>query len=60
MGLGQSYHETSIERFCKIVQMIPMLILIDRNGKIIGRWKSASNESEQSMDKLLSQIFDNL
>ena len=38
---------------------IPNLILIDKNGKIIGRLTSASKENQESLDRLLSQIFDN-
>jgi peroxiredoxin len=41
------------------VQSIPVQILIDKNGKIIGRLKDASKENEDSLDKLLSEIFDN-
>lgn len=38
---------------------IPNLILIYKNGKIIGRLTSASKENQESLDRLLSQIFDN-
>ena len=41
------------------VQSIPVQILIDKNGKIIARLKDASKENEDSLDRLLSQIFDN-
>jgi thiol-disulfide isomerase/thioredoxin len=41
------------------VQAIPQLILIDKSGKIIYRHVGYSEESEKSLDKQLSQIFDN-
>ena len=41
------------------VQAIPEQILIDKNGKIIYRHVGYSKENEESLDRLLSQIFDN-
>ena len=41
------------------VQAIPAQILIDKNGKIIYRHVGYSKESEELLDKQLSQIFDN-
>jgi thiol-disulfide isomerase/thioredoxin len=41
------------------VQAIPQQILIDKSGKIIYRHVGYSEESEKSLDKQLSQIFDN-
>jgi len=38
---------------------VPNQILIDKNGKIIGRFTSASKENQESLDRLLSQIYDN-
>lgn len=38
---------------------IPEQILIDKNGKIIYRHVGYSKESEESLDSLLSQIFEN-
>jgi thiol-disulfide isomerase/thioredoxin len=38
---------------------VPNLIIIDKNGKIIDRIIGYSKENEESMDSLLSQIFDN-
>jgi peroxiredoxin len=41
------------------VQSIPVQILIDKNGKIIGRWGGATLENEESLDKLLAETFNN-
>lgn len=41
------------------VQAIPVTMVIDKNGKIVGRLVSKSKENEESLDKLLAQIFDN-
>jgi peroxiredoxin len=41
------------------VVAIPQQILIDKNGKILYRNVGYSEESEKSLDKQLSQIFDN-
>jgi thiol-disulfide isomerase/thioredoxin len=40
------------------MQPLPAQILIDRTGKIIYRHVGYSKKSEESLDKLLSQIFD--
>ena len=40
------------------IQAIPVQILIDKNGKIIYRHVGYSKESEELLDKQLSQIFD--
>jgi peroxiredoxin len=40
------------------VQAIPATIIIDKNGKIIYRHVGYSKESEESLDKQLSEIFD--
>jgi len=40
------------------VQAIPVTILINKNGKIIYRHVGYSKESEELLDKQLSQIFD--
>ena len=40
------------------VQSVPEQILIDKNGKIIYRHVGYSKESEELLDKQLSQIFD--
>ena len=39
------------------VQAIPVTMVIDKNGKIISRLVSKSKENEESLDKLLAQIF---
>jgi peroxiredoxin len=41
------------------VQVIPATILIDKSGKIISRLVTKSKENEESLDNLLSQIFNN-
>lgn len=41
------------------VQSIPVQLIIDKNGKIIARFRNASKENEDSLDLLLSQIFEN-
>jgi len=41
------------------VQIIPATIVIDKNGKIISRLVSKSKENQESLDNLLSQIFNN-
>jgi peroxiredoxin len=41
------------------VQAIPATMIIDKNGKIIYRHVGYSKESEESLDKQLSEIFDN-
>jgi thiol-disulfide isomerase/thioredoxin len=38
---------------------VPNVLLIDKNGKIIGRFLSASKANKESLDRLLSQIYDN-
>jgi len=45
----QNYYNTAI----------PEQILIDKNGKIIYRHVGYSKESEESLDRQLSLIFDN-
>ena len=40
-------------------QSIPEQFLIDKNGKIVDRIGGYSKENEESLDRLLSQIFDN-
>jgi peroxiredoxin len=40
------------------VQAIPASMIIDKNGKIIYRHVGYSKESEESLDKQLSEIFD--
>lgn len=40
------------------VQTIPQQILIDKNGKIIYRHVGYSKESEEALEKQLSEIFD--
>ena len=37
---------------------VPEQLLIDKNGKIIGRLIGRSKENEESLDRLLAQIFD--
>jgi peroxiredoxin len=41
------------------VEAIPIQILIDKDGKIIGRLIGESKENEESLDKMLIEIFDN-
>lgn len=39
------------------VQAIPMQILIDKDGKIIGRWVGYNLETEKELDKILAKLF---
>ena len=69
---GQWYHIPFAEKWpCKpsqitnddiyknyFVQAIPAQILIDKNGKIIYRHVGYSKESEESLDKQISRLFD--
>ena len=41
------------------VVAIPVQILIDKDGKIVGRLMGESKENVESLDKILSEIFDN-
>ena len=36
---------------------VPQYILIDKTGKIIGKWDSYSEQNEQEQDKMLAEIF---
>jgi thiol-disulfide isomerase/thioredoxin len=38
---------------------VPNMLLIDKNGKILCRYTSASIENQESLDRLLAQIFGN-
>lgn len=39
------------------VDLLPTKILIDPNGKIIGRYKGTSNTADSGLDKMLASIF---
>ena len=39
------------------VQAIPVQILIDKTGRIIGRWTGSGLENEQDLDKKLAELF---
>jgi thiol-disulfide isomerase/thioredoxin len=39
------------------VQGIPLQILIDKNGKIIGRWERYSIDDQESLDRKLAEIL---
>jgi len=39
------------------VQGIPLQLLIDRDGKIIGRWGGYSSENEKELDEKLAELF---
>ena len=39
------------------VQAIPVQILIDKEGKIVGRWMGYSIESEKELDNMLAKLF---
>ncbi len=39
------------------VQAIPVQILIDKSGRIIGRWTGYSIENEKELDKKLAELF---
>ncbi|MCX6262854.1 MAG: TlpA disulfide reductase family protein [Bacteroidia bacterium] len=41
------------------VEAIPIQILIDKDGKIIKRLMGESKENEESLDKMLIELFDN-
>ena len=36
---------------------VPRYILIDKSGKIIGKWDGNSEENEKNMDKMLKEVF---
>jgi thiol-disulfide isomerase/thioredoxin len=38
---------------------IPHKILIDKNGKIIGKWKGGGEKNKQDLQNLLAEIFEN-
>lgn len=54
-GLSQISKDDIYQNY--FVSSIPVQILIDKNGKIIGHLKDASKENEQALDQLLSQVF---
>ena len=37
---------------------IPQYVLIDKTGKIIGKWDSYSEQNEKEQDQILSELFD--
>ncbi|HAQ17838.1 MAG TPA: hypothetical protein DCR40_01240 [Prolixibacteraceae bacterium] len=39
------------------VQAIPLQLLIDKDGKIIGRWVGNSKEKEKELDKKIANLF---
>jgi thiol-disulfide isomerase/thioredoxin len=41
------------------VNGIPHKILIDKNGKIIGKWKGGGGKNKRELQLLLAEIFDN-
>lgn len=41
------------------VQAIPVQLLIDKEGKIVGRWLGKSQENEEALDIKLKEIFNN-
>jgi thiol-disulfide isomerase/thioredoxin len=41
------------------VNGIPHKILIDKNGKIIGKWKGSGEKNKRELQVLLAEIFDN-
>lgn len=41
------------------VQAVPVQLLIDKEGKIVGRWLGKSQENEDALDKELKEIFNN-
>jgi len=54
---GETNNKDITDNF--FVPAIPFTLLIDKTGKIIYRHVGYSKESEASLDKLLSQIFEN-
>jgi len=54
---GEVKNEEITDNFS--VPAIPFTLLIDKTGKIIYRHVGYSKESEESLDRLLSQIFEN-
>jgi thiol-disulfide isomerase/thioredoxin len=53
---GEIYNKDITDNFS--VPAIPFTLLIDKTGRIIYRHVGYSKESEESLDKLLSQIFE--
>lgn len=41
------------------VRAVPVQLLIDKEGKIVGRWHVKSQENEDTLDKELKKIFNN-
>jgi hypothetical protein len=41
------------------VNGVPLQILIDKNGIIIGKWGSKTKENEEALDKKLAELFNN-
>ncbi|MCL6103600.1 MAG: AhpC/TSA family protein [Bacteroidetes bacterium] len=70
-GTGNWHHVPFAERYTEgpayltkddiyenyFVQAVPLQILINKDGKIIGRWKGYSIENEKGLDKLLAELF---
>lgn len=54
---GEKRNEDITDNFS--VPAIPFTLLIDKTGRIIYRHVGYSKESEESLDRLLSQIFEN-
>lgn len=42
-----------------VVTAIPVKILINKEGKIIGRWKGGGKENQEELKKMLAGIFEN-
>ena len=36
---------------------VPLTVLVGKNGKVLGSWLGYSLEYEQSLDKILTEIF---
>lgn len=51
-----SNHSTLEEDY--FVNSIPVKVLINKDGIIIGRWRGGGNENKEELDKMLQRIFE--
>jgi len=56
---GRSYWTKDDIIMNYFVQGVPAQLLIDKEGKIVGRWLGKSQEKEDALDKKLKKIFNN-
>ena len=54
---SQGYNSDEDIRSKYPIDGIPKYLLIDKTGKIIGKWDSYSEQNEQEQDKMMADIF---